>query len=338
VQRASDTANRLKERGEGSWKRLQAGRSRSAAVDVALGSLEHDAAVGGGLLAGAVAFRVFLFIVPFVFFFVAGFGLAADATGKSARSLASDAGIAGLLATSINNMADQSFWSRVAVCLVAGFATLVGARSLLKVITVVHVLVWRLPRVRVGAKRQVLFTLGLIGVIAGAMLFVRLTGELRDVSFPAWVFATAAATALPAAIWLYVSMRVFPHPAEATWRDLLPGALLVGVGIECVHVFTVVWISRSFGRRMARSAARWRCCCGPSSSVGSSPGRRSSTRWRGGARTARPPRRPCRRRRSARRPRRSRLPCPLRHLGRPDPRHRRRPHLRRRRRERLGRA
>jgi uncharacterized BrkB/YihY/UPF0761 family membrane protein len=246
VQRATELANRLKDRGEAWWHQLQAGRSRSAAIDVALGSLEHDAEVGGGLLAGAVAFRVFLFIVPFVFFLVSAFGLAADATGKSAHDLAQDAGIAGLLATSINNMAAQSLWSRIVVCAVSGVATFVGARSLLKVITVVHVLVWRLPRVRVAMKRQALFTAGLIGLIAVVMVFVRLTAELREVSFPAWVVATAGATAVPAAIWLYVSVRVFPHPPEAGWRDLLPGALLVGVGIECVHVFTVVWISRSF--------------------------------------------------------------------------------------------
>ena len=30
------------------------------------------------------------------------------------------------------------------------------------------------------------------------------------------------------------------------WQDFLPGAILVGVGVEALHVFTVVWISRSF--------------------------------------------------------------------------------------------
>ena len=40
-------------------------------IDVVLRGAEHDARTGGGILAGAVAFRVFLFVVPFVFFLVA---------------------------------------------------------------------------------------------------------------------------------------------------------------------------------------------------------------------------------------------------------------------------
>ena len=51
-------------------------------IDVAFRSYERDAEVGGGIMAGAVAFRVFLFFVPFVFFFVAAFGLAADAARR----------------------------------------------------------------------------------------------------------------------------------------------------------------------------------------------------------------------------------------------------------------
>ena len=36
-------------------------------------------------MAGAVAFRIFLFFVPFVFFFIAAFGLIADAFNRQPR-------------------------------------------------------------------------------------------------------------------------------------------------------------------------------------------------------------------------------------------------------------
>ena len=65
-------------------------------------------------------------------------------------------------------------------------------------------------------------------------------------SFPAWIVATLAMTLIPAGLWLLASLRFLPHPAGAGWHDLLPGALFVGLGVEALHVFTVVWVSRSF--------------------------------------------------------------------------------------------
>ncbi len=60
---------------------------------------------------------------------------------------------------------------------------------------------------------------------------------------------TAAFVVVPTGLWLLASVKVFPHPPEADWRALLPGALLVGIGIEALHVFTVVWIAHSFERK-----------------------------------------------------------------------------------------
>jgi uncharacterized BrkB/YihY/UPF0761 family membrane protein len=41
-------------------------------------------------------------------------------------------------------------------------------------------------------------------------------------------------------IWLAPSWKL-PHLAEVELRDLLPGALLVAVGVEAVHLLTVLW-------------------------------------------------------------------------------------------------
>jgi uncharacterized BrkB/YihY/UPF0761 family membrane protein len=225
----------------------EANRPRSRLIDIAFGSYEQDAEVGGGILAGAVAFRVFLFIVPFVFFFVVAFGLAADATGTSASSAADQAGIAGLLATTITNVGEQSVWSRLTILGITGLALVLGARNLLKVLTVIHVLIWRIPRVR--GRRQVRAVALLLISVLGALALAQLTSKLHDRSFPAWVFATSFFMLIPAALWLLASLKLFPHPPEVGWHDLVPGALLVGVGVEALHVFTVVYIAHSFERK-----------------------------------------------------------------------------------------
>ena len=62
--------------------------------------------------------------------------------------------VVGLLASSINAVGDQSIWGRITIFAVGGFALLLGARSLFKVLTVVHVLVWRLPRTRMHKHRS----------------------------------------------------------------------------------------------------------------------------------------------------------------------------------------
>ena len=246
-EKGTEAVAKARARAEELLTQAEANRPRSRLIDIAFGSYERDAEVGGGILAGAVAFRVFLFIVPFVFFFVVAFGLAVDATGTSVTSAADKAGIAGLLATTIKNVGDQSVWSRLTILGISGFALVLGARNLVKVLTVIHVLIWRLPRVRV--RRQARAVGLLILSVLGALVLAQLVSKLQDRSFPAWVFATSLFMLIPAGLWLVASLRLFPHPPEVGWRDLVPGALLVGVGIEALHIFTVVYIAHSFERK-----------------------------------------------------------------------------------------
>jgi hypothetical protein len=49
-------------------------------------AVQRDAQVGGAVLAGAMAFRLFLFVVPLVFFVVALVGFGADPLGQSPRT------------------------------------------------------------------------------------------------------------------------------------------------------------------------------------------------------------------------------------------------------------
>jgi uncharacterized BrkB/YihY/UPF0761 family membrane protein len=246
-ERRTEAVAKARARAEDLLHRAEASRPTSRLIDIAFGSYERDTEVGGGILAGAVAFRVFLFIVPFVFFFVVAFGLLADATGRSVADALDQAGIVGLLGTTIKNVGDQSVWSRVTVLVISGVALFAGARNLFKVLTIVHVLIWRLPRTRV--RRQVRAACLLVVVVLGALILVQLVNRLHDRSFPAWVVGTAVFMLVPAGLWLLASLRLFPHPPEAGWRDLLPGAVLVGVGIEALHVFTVVYLSNSFQRK-----------------------------------------------------------------------------------------
>jgi uncharacterized BrkB/YihY/UPF0761 family membrane protein len=212
-------------------------------VDVTLSAVERDVSVGGGILAGAVAFRIFLFMVPFVFVLVAGFGLAADAADRPARDLAEDAGAAGLIASSIDSVAQESLGTRLAVFLVGGLASVLAARTFLKVLVAAHVRVWGVPPARV--RRQVRATVGVVLTVVLGLAMVQALSYLRDRSPAAGIMGTALFIAVPAGVWLLASLTIFPSAEGAGWRDLVAGALFVGVGIQALHLFTVVWIVRS---------------------------------------------------------------------------------------------
>jgi uncharacterized BrkB/YihY/UPF0761 family membrane protein len=87
------------------------------------------------------------------------------------------------------------------------------------------------------------------------LVLVRLILWLRDESFIAGFTAEVLFIVVPAGIWLLVSYRFFVHAPEAGWRDLLPGAILVGIGAQVLHFVTVYWITHLFASKSATYGA-----------------------------------------------------------------------------------
>ena len=222
-------------------KRLEAARPNSRLLDAAFRAFERDIAAGGGVLAGAVAFRIFLFLVPYTFLLVCVFGVGASAADRDPGSLARDAGIGGLAAKAMGSVGDLSTTQRVVSLVVAGFALLLATRALLKVLRIVHALIWH---TRAGKPEKPTRAVAvLIGVVTLALGISVLVGKLRGASFLLGLVATLLFVAVPFALWLLVSWFM-PRPAELPWTALLPGAVFFGVGLEILHVVTVYWIAR----------------------------------------------------------------------------------------------
>jgi uncharacterized BrkB/YihY/UPF0761 family membrane protein len=232
--------------------RLHQRRGESEAIDTVFSVLERDTITGGPVLAGAVAFRVFLFQVPYVFVLVAGLGIASDASGESPDDLARSAGIGGLTAQAISDVGDLSFWSRTGAIVFGGFALFLAARAAVKVLFVVHSLVWGIPVTK--PKSTTRAALVFVGIVTVALALATLVGWLRDRSFLAGLFGVILFVLVPTAAWLVVSWFL-PHPPECTWRSILPGALLFGIGVEVLHVFTVYWIAHEISTKSDRYGA-----------------------------------------------------------------------------------
>jgi len=212
-------------------ERLQEERQRHAAVAAVFEMADHDAEVGGGIMAGALAYRLFIWLLPLALVAVAGLGFASQAGSTSPEGAAKSMGLAGLVSDSVAGAAQSSArW----YALVIGIPLLViTTRSVLRTLIVVHRLVWKhargaVPKPTVGA------TVQLLGVFVMYLVLTTLASAARGWSLGGGLLVTLLIPVPYAALWLLVSLRL-PH-RDATWRNLVPGAVVFGLGIEVLHV------------------------------------------------------------------------------------------------------
>ena len=78
---------------------LRERRQTSSIIGAGFDIRELDVHVGGGIRAGAVAFRMFLFLVPFVYVVFSLGGLVARSLSDDPAQVAKTVGITGVLAT-----------------------------------------------------------------------------------------------------------------------------------------------------------------------------------------------------------------------------------------------
>jgi uncharacterized BrkB/YihY/UPF0761 family membrane protein len=243
--RVSAERDRVRARVDDSRRRLEASREHSATVDVLFGAMERDTATGGGVLAGAVAFRIFLFLVPFVFVLVTGLGVASDAASQSPEEVAHDLGISGLAARAVSSSANASIATRVTTLVVAAVALFLASRALFKVVFVVHALVWRVGPFRAANVNRA--ALALIGIVTGIVLVGTVLGRARSISSLLGIAVMIASVAIPFAVWLLVSQHL-PH-VPAPWWAFAPGAALVALGMLALQIVTVYFIAYEVARK-----------------------------------------------------------------------------------------
>jgi membrane protein len=230
---------------------LETRRQRSGMVDAGFLVQELDARVGGGILAGALAFRLFLFMVPVVYVVFTVLGAASRAMGQDPAHLADSAGITGILASTVVKVDQQGAWTQIPLVLGAIVAIYITAGGLLKALYVVHWLIWRVPRSRPAGLGPRLVLIG-ITLLASALGIA--VNDVRNASGAAGaVIAVLLVTALSFAGWWWVSWKL-PH-APCPARALIPGALLMAVGADVLQLLTTYWIGHLVARKTSTYGA-----------------------------------------------------------------------------------
>ena len=219
-------------------RRAQDERGRHRSVDAVFEMAERDSEVGGGIIAGALAYRLFIWLLPLALIAVAGLGFAADAASESPEEAADSLGLEGLISNSISNAANSpNRW----YALLIGIPVLIWAtRSVLRVLIGAHRLVWTDDRTT-APKPNLVPTLRLLGVLLCFGVISALASAARAWSAGPGVLATVLALVPYAGLWLLVTVRL-SHRA-APWTALIPGAAVFAVGLQLLHAFVVYVIT-----------------------------------------------------------------------------------------------
>lgn len=214
-------------------------------VDTGFLVQELDANVGGGILAGALAFRLFLFMVPFVYVVFTALGAIARAMGQDPAHVSENVGITGILATAVVKIDEQSAWTQAALVFGAIVTLFITSGALMKALYVVHWLIWRMPRIRPAGLAP---RLALIGcALVASALGVAVNALRTSAGIAGAILAFLIITALSFALWWWVSWKL-PH-APSPARALIPGALLMAVGADVLDLLTTYWIGNLVARK-----------------------------------------------------------------------------------------
>jgi uncharacterized BrkB/YihY/UPF0761 family membrane protein len=195
------------------------------ALAVPLRAAERNRRVAASVLAGGLAYRLFLWLLPFGLLVGGALGfLNAGSTEKAV----SKGGLPGAISNAIGDAsrsAHSNSWWLLAVgvplLLWAGFS---GAKA----VQLVHSLVWdEAPAKTKPLQASLAFT----GVLLAVWAIIALTWWFRE-GWPG-LLAPVLTFAPLTGLWLLVSLHL-PH-RDAPWKALLPGALLVGIGFQVIH-------------------------------------------------------------------------------------------------------
>ena len=217
---------------------MEGARADHSSIDLWFNLVERDSSIGGGLLAGALAYRLFVWLLPTALLLVSGFGLYAGSVDKSPRTVVKEAGLHGLIASQVASSASGQH--RAVVFLLMVPAVLYATVALYRAIAKVHAIAWLGSGrgVRITSKGVALFGGGLVmQLIAFALVtWARRGSQLGG------LFALLAYVVLVGGAWVLVS-RKLPH-RRVRWPALVPGALLLGVGLLVINAFNIYVTTR----------------------------------------------------------------------------------------------
>jgi membrane protein len=217
-------------------------RQRSWWADAGFQAFDREMIHGGGLLAGGLAYRLFLWLLPI--------GLVSrslgwlDVNDDSVEGAAREFGIGAAAVASTYDAVETNPTNRY-LLLALGLALLLWfSLGFVRALQLAYSVAWGVPRPKLLKPLwAVLFFNGLILTIAVASAALAwLRAELGLLG----IFGIAVTMVFQTAVAVLV-MWLLPRRAER-WQELVPGAVLIAIGAQLLSVAVVFYFAPKIGR------------------------------------------------------------------------------------------
>jgi membrane protein len=234
--RLTRTRDRARRAGDWAGERLPG-------ADLARAALERERMAAAGLLAGGLAYRLFFWFVPLGLVFAAVMSFWVDEDRVGLQHAARNFGISGAATQSAMQAIAEEHHARW-YFLLAGLVLLVWfGIGVIRALNVAHSIAWSVRPEKL--RRPVFAGLAFSGVVTLLIIVSASTQYLREQYGGAglWLTVSLFVFYLAAVLWI---MDKLPH-RSTSWRDLLPGALLVALGTEVIHLVVVLYLVPKLG-------------------------------------------------------------------------------------------
>jgi uncharacterized BrkB/YihY/UPF0761 family membrane protein len=210
-------------------------RESHASVDIGFRTAERQKRVAAMVLAGGIAYRIFFWLLAVSV--VAG-GVLGFFDPNAVQTTLERHGVTGWTAAAVSEVTRSSDSNEWWLLLVGGWLVLWTGYSGNKALALAHSTIWGvaapgLDRPLRSSLRFSGYTLGFVAAIAAARY-------VREQNMIGGFVATMLVLGVAFGFWLVVS-RSLPNAASG-WLELMPGAAVVAVGLQAMHVFTVYFL------------------------------------------------------------------------------------------------
>ncbi len=207
---------------------------RHVSIAVPFRAVERNRRFAASVLAGGIAYRLFSWLAPAALLIGGVLGLG---DSRSIEDAAAGGGLPQSVVDAIGALArdaDGNTWWLLLISVPWLFWE--GSKGA-KALQLIHALVWNEPPPHATRVKS---SLAFSGTAFAFLAAVSVTWWLRDATQVEQLLVWALMIVPLVGLWLVVSLHL-PH-GSASWKALLPGALLVAIGFQVMHGLIVAFL------------------------------------------------------------------------------------------------
>jgi uncharacterized BrkB/YihY/UPF0761 family membrane protein len=213
-------------------------RRKHESVRIALEAYDRDRRRAGSLLAGGLAYRLFIWLVPAALVVASTFGVIADLSSRDPEEVAESAGLAAALAASVARAAQETGNASFVLLLIGLSAVLWAGKSVVKALRLLAGVAWQIrpERLTHSLRNSIAFSGLALALIALPVLLRPLYAGAFLLDLLVWIVTPVALT--PA---FALGFAWLPHPDGLRWTAFLPGAALLAIGLQLMRIATSLY-------------------------------------------------------------------------------------------------